>query len=67
MFLLVNLNYADAIQQNLEVMDMTAFTMCQNSGIPIIVCDVMGSDNLKNVALGKEVGTVVNGAESVKA
>lgn len=63
----INLNYADAIQQNLEVMDMTAFTMCQNSGIPIIVCDVMGSDNLKNVALGKVVGTVVNSAESVKA
>lgn len=63
----LNLNYADAIQQNLEVMDMTAFTMCQNSGIPIIVCDVMGSDNLKNVVLGAKVGTIVNSSESIKA
>lgn len=62
-----NLNYSDAIQQNLEVMDMTAFTMCQNSGIPIIVCDVMGSDNLRNVVLGDNVGTIVNSSASVKA
>lgn len=62
-----NLNYGDAIKQNLEVMDMTAFTMCQNSGIPIIVCDVMGSNNLKNVVLGMKVGTLVNGSESIKS
>lgn len=62
-----NLNYGDAISQNLEVMDMTAFTMCQNSGIPIIVCDVMGSENLKNIVLGEKVGTLVNGDESIKA
>ena len=60
------LNYADAIQQNLEVMDMTAFTMCQNSGIPIIVCDVMGTNNLRNVALGHQVGTIVDNGQSVK-
>lgn len=53
------LAYKDAIAQNLEVMDMTAFTMCQESGIPIIVCDVLGEDNLANIAAGAKIGTLV--------
>lgn len=61
-----NLNYEDAIQLHLEVMDMTAFTMCQNSSIPIVVCDVMETGNLKKVALGETVGTIVNHFDSVK-
>ncbi len=55
------LTYMDAINQNLEVMDMTAFTMCKDSQIPIIVCDILGEDNLMNIALGKKIGTFVNG------
>ncbi len=55
------LTYMDAISQNLEVMDMTAFTMCKDSQIPIIVCDILGEDNLMNIALGKKIGTLVNG------
>lgn len=55
------ITYLDAIQQNLEVMDMTAFTMCKDSQIPIIVCDILGKNNLKKVALGENIGTLVNG------
>lgn len=36
------LTFKEAIEQNLEVMDMTAFTMCKDFNIPIVVCDVMG-------------------------
>ncbi len=56
-----HINYMDAINQNLEVMDMTAFTMCKDSNIPIIVCDILGKDNLKKIAMGEHIGTLVNG------
>ncbi|NCP72581.1 UMP kinase [archaeon] len=55
-----HINYMDAITKNLEVMDMTAFTMCKDSKIPIIVCDILGKDNLKKIALGEDIGTLVD-------
>ena len=55
------LTYKDAISQGLEVMDMTAFTMCQESNIPIIVCDILGEDNLRKIVEGEKIGTYVNG------
>lgn len=55
-----SLSYMDAISQNLEVMDMTAFTMCKDSNIPIIVCDVLGKDNLLKIAQGEKIGTLVS-------
>ena len=55
-----NITYMKAIQDNLEVMDMTAFTMCKDSKIPIIVCNVLGKNNLKNIAKGEKVGTLVS-------
>ena len=57
-----SLTYKDAISQGLEVMDMTAFTMCQESNIPIIVCDILGKDNLKRIVEGEKIGTYVNGS-----
>jgi uridylate kinase len=56
-----HINYMQAISQNLEVMDMTAFTMCKDSNIPIIVCDILGEDNLKKIAEGHNIGTLVDG------
>lgn len=55
------ITYKEAIKQELEVMDMTAFTMCQESNIPIIVCDILGKDNLKKIVMGEKIGTYVNG------
>lgn len=56
------IHYMEAIQKNLQVMDMTAFTMCKDSNIPIIVCDILGKDNLMKIALGidETIGTLVN-------
>jgi uridylate kinase len=55
-----HINYMTAITDNLEVMDMTAFTMCKDSEIPIIVCDILGQDNLKRIAQGESIGTLVD-------
>ena len=58
---LEHISYDYAIENNLEVMDMTAFTMCKDSNIPIIVCDIMGENNLAKIVIGEKVGTLVNG------
>lgn len=55
-----HISYSHAIENSLEVMDMTAFTMCQDSGIPIIVCDIMGENNLAKIAIGEKIGTLVD-------
>lgn len=55
-----HINYMTAISKNLEVMDMTAFTMCKDSKIPIVVCDILGQDNLVKIAQGQLVGTLVD-------
>jgi uridylate kinase len=54
-----NLTYAEAISQKLNVMDMTAFTLCQENNIPIIVFDMNTADNLMKVVSGEQIGTLV--------
>ena len=54
-----NLSYADAISKKLNVMDMTAFTLCQENSIPIIVFDMNTAGNLMKVAQGEHIGTLV--------
>lgn len=53
------LTYRDAITQNLNVMDMTAFAMCQEQEIPIIVFDYKTPGNIARVVQGQSVGTLV--------
>lgn len=55
------LTFAKVISLGLEVMDMTAFTLCQENNMPIIVFDINGADNLQDIVLGKSVGTLVEG------
>jgi uridylate kinase len=52
-------SFAEVISKNLKVMDMTAFTLCQENNLPIIVFDMNTSGNLLSVVLGKGVGTLV--------
>ena len=54
------LSFADVIGKNLKVMDMTAFTLCQENNLPIIVFDMNKQGNLLNVVSGKAVGTLVS-------
>ncbi|MBS1626020.1 MAG: UMP kinase [Bacteroidetes bacterium] len=53
------LTYAEAISQKLNVMDMTAFTLCQENNIPIIVFDMNTEGNLMRVVNGDGIGTLV--------
>jgi uridylate kinase len=54
------LSFSEVIGKNLRVMDMTAFTLCQENNLPIIVFDMNKNGNLLNVVTGKPVGTLVN-------
>jgi uridylate kinase len=56
-----HLTFAKVISLGLEVMDMTAFTLCQENNMPIIVFDINKQGNLPDIVLGKEVGTLVQG------
>ena len=53
--------YIDALQKQLKVMDSTAFSLCMDNKMPIIVFDLFKSHNLKRVVMGEAVGTVVTG------
>jgi uridylate kinase len=54
------LSFTEVIGKNLRVMDMTAFTLCQENNLPIIVFDMNKPGNLLSVVSGKQVGTLVN-------
>ncbi|MBK6950216.1 MAG: UMP kinase [Haliscomenobacter sp.] len=56
-----HLTFAKVISLGLSVMDMTAFTLCQENNIPIIVFDINNHDNLKRILQGELVGTLVQG------
>jgi uridylate kinase len=53
--------YLAALQKQLKVMDSTAFSLCMDNKMPIIVFDLFKPHNLRRVVLGDEVGTVVTG------
>jgi uridylate kinase len=53
------ITYLDALQQQLKVMDSTAFSLCMDNKMPIIVFDLFKPHNLKRVVFGEKVGTLV--------
>lgn len=54
------ISFADVIKHNLRVMDMTAFTLCQENNLPIIVFDMNTPGTLLEVIQGLDVGTLVS-------
>jgi uridylate kinase len=56
-----HITFQECLSKNLRVMDMTAFTLCMENNLPIIVFDMNKQDNLKRVVTGENVGTIVNG------
>ncbi len=54
-------SYTEALQKELKVMDSTAFSLCKDNKMPIIVFDLFKPHNLKRVVLGEKVGTLVTG------
>lgn len=54
-----SLTFRQVYEMNLKVMDMTAFTLCEENKLPIIVFDMHKEGNLLKVLQGEEVGTLV--------
>jgi uridylate kinase len=53
------LTFLEAIQKGLNIMDMTAFTLCRENNLPIIVFDINNPENLQRIIQGERVGTLV--------
>tara|TARA_R110001592_G_scaffold307299_2_gene580801 strand:- start:331029 stop:331691 length:663 start_codon:yes stop_codon:yes gene_type:complete len=53
------ISFKDVIDKGLNVMDMTAFTLCKENKLPIVVFDMNKQGNLQRVMEGEEVGTLV--------
>ena len=54
------ITFDEVYQQGLNVMDLTAFTLCKENNLPIIVFDMDTPGNLKDLINGKKVGTLVH-------
>lgn len=53
-------SFQKVISMGLKVMDMTAFTMCQENNVPIVVFNIHEEGNLRKTILGQKVGTLVS-------
>ncbi len=53
-------SFTEVYEKNLNVMDLTAFTLCNENKLPIIVFDMLKNDNLLNIVKGEHVGTLVD-------
>jgi len=53
------ISFDEVYKRKLQVMDMTAFTLCKENKIPLIVFDMNQPGNLKKIVLGEQVGTLV--------
>jgi len=56
-----HITYADALQRRLQVMDSTAFSLCMDNKMPIVVFNMGDSGNIKRAVMGEPVGTLVTG------
>lgn len=54
-----NISFTEVYEKGLSVMDLTAFTLCKENNLPIIVFDMNKVGNLKKVVVGETVGTLV--------
>jgi uridylate kinase len=55
------ITYSECISKNLRVMDMTAFTLCMENNLPIVVFNMNKPGNLQQVVTSDKVGTLVSG------
>ena len=53
------ITFSEVYEKNLNVMDMTAFTLCQENNLPIIVFDMNKAGNLSKLVLGEQIGTLI--------
>ncbi len=55
-----NVSFQEVYEKGLNVMDMTAFTLCQENNLPIIVFDMNKPGNLNSIIEGQDIGTLIN-------
>ena len=60
------ISFTDVLQKNLKVMDATAISLARDQNMVIVVFNLKQKGNIKNVILGKSVGTVVGGFSHVE-
>ena len=53
------ITYMDILKQGLKVMDLTAVSLCKDNDMPMIVFNMHESGNLKRVAMGEKIGSLV--------
>ena len=53
------ITFKDVLEKKLSVMDLTAFTLCQENNLPIIVFDMNQKGNLLKLVEGEEIGTLI--------
>jgi uridylate kinase len=54
------LSFDEAYQKQLKIMDLTAFTMCRENNLPIVVFDMNQKGNLEKLLKGEEIGTLIS-------
>lgn len=55
-----NISFKDVFEKGLNVMDMTAFTLCKENNLPIIVFNINKTGNLKRLVEGEAIGSLVS-------
>ncbi len=55
------ISYIDALKQRLNVMDSTAFSLCLDNNVPILVFDLGDEHAIRNAVVGEKIGTLVHG------
>ena len=55
-----HVTYNEALTKRLQVMDSTAFSLCMDNKIPVIVFDMNKPSNIRDAILGRKVGTLVS-------
>jgi len=54
-----NLSFDEAYMKNLKIMDLTAFALCKDNALPIIVFNIHEKGNLRKIIEGQKIGTIV--------
>ncbi len=58
------LSYAEVLERRLKVADATAFSLCMDNGLPIVVFDLLAEGNIGRAVRGEKIGTLVSDGPS---
>ena len=59
-----HLSYSEVLERRLKVADATAFSLCMDNGLPIVVFDLFAEGGIARAARGEKIGTLVSDAHS---